>query len=209
LIMMSMQLGGVTMAALGWLGSILTCALPMWKMTAYVGSNVMMGQLCSEGLWLKCTYEPTGQTQCKAYDSLLELTPDLQTARVMVVTALFVSLVGFIIFLAGGDFTRCFDDNSRKNRYTMVSGALFIVAGILILIPVSWTADNIISNFYSSIAPEALNRELGAALYIGWAASILLILGGVIMCRSGDYSPQDSYPRKYKVVKTIDPAGCP
>ncbi|NWR94670.1 CLD4 protein, partial [Furnarius figulus] len=207
LVMMSMQMGGLVMSLVGWVGSILTCALPMWKVTAFIGSNIVVAQVFWEGLWMNCVYENTGQMQCKAYDSLLELNSDLQSSRIMVVTSLFVAFFGFLISLLSADFTRCMDDNSTKTRFLMVSGALFIVAGILILIPVSWTADNIINRFYNPMVPEALKRELGAALYIGWVSSFLEIFGGIILCRSGSQSQQDSYPRKYRGVKTCSPMG--
>ncbi|NXC28127.1 CLD4 protein, partial [Campylorhamphus procurvoides] len=182
LTMMSMQMGGLVMSLVGWVGSILTCALPMWKVTAFIGSNIVVAQVFWEGLWMNCVYEHTGQMQCKAYDSLLELNSDLQSSRIMVVTSLFVAFFAFLISLMSADFTRFMDDSSNKNRFSMVSGALFIVAGILILIPVSWTADNIVNRFYNPMVPEALKRELGAALYIGWVSSFLELFGGIILC---------------------------
>ena len=65
---MTMQLGGLVLAVLGWLGSILTCALPMWKVTAFIGYNIVVAQVFWEGLWMNCVYESTGQMQCKVYD---------------------------------------------------------------------------------------------------------------------------------------------
>ncbi|NXF77782.1 CLD6 protein, partial [Sclerurus mexicanus] len=182
LAMMSMQMGGLVMSLVGWVGSILACSLPMWKVTAFIGSNIVVAQVFWEGLWMNCVVQSTGQMQCKAYDSLLELTSDLQSSRIMVVTSLFVAFFAFLICLSSADFTRFMDDSSTKNRFSMVSGALFIVAGILILIPVSWTANNIINSFYNPMVPEALKRELGAALYIGWVSSFLQLFGGIILC---------------------------
>ncbi|NXK97663.1 CLD6 protein, partial [Formicarius rufipectus] len=205
----SMQIGGLVMCLVGWVGSILTCALPMWKVTAFIGSNIVVAQVFWEGLWMNCVYENTGQMQCKAYDSLLELTSDLQSSRIMVVTSLFVAFFAFLIALSSADFTRFMDDNSTKNRFSMMSGALFFIAGILILIPVSWTANNIVNSFYNPMVPEALKRELGAALYIGWVSSFLQLFGGVILCRSGSQSQEDSYRKNYRGVKTCGPMGYP
>ncbi|XP_009092898.3 claudin-4-like [Serinus canaria] len=205
--MMTMQTGGLTMAALGWLGSILTCALPMWKVTAFIGSNIVVAQVFWEGLWMNCVYESTGQMQCKAYDSLLELTSDLQAARALVVTSIFVSFLAFFIALSGADCTRCVDDNGTKTRISAVAGVIFIMASIMLLIPVSWSANSIVSNFYNPMVPEALKRELGAALYIGWASSALQLFGGGVLCCSGSQSQQDPYPKKYRAVKTCGPMG--
>ncbi|XP_039588834.1 claudin-3-like [Passer montanus] len=205
--MMTMQMGGLIMATLGWLGSILTCALPMWKVTAFIGSNIVVAQVFWEGLWMNCVYESTGQMQCKAYDSLLELTSDLQAARALVVTSIFVALFAFFIALSGADCTRCVDDNGTKSRISAVAGVIFIMASIMLLIPVSWSANSIVSNFYNPMVPEALKRELGAALYIGWASSALQLFGGGVLCCSGSQSQQDPYPKKYRAVKTCGPMG--
>ncbi|NXS04910.1 CLD3 protein, partial [Oxylabes madagascariensis] len=149
----------------------------------------------------------TGQMQCKAYDSLLELTSDLQAARALVVTSIFVACLAFFIALSGADCTRCVDDNGTKTRISAVAGVIFIMASIMLLIPVSWSANSIVSNFYNPMVPEALKRELGAALYIGWASSALQLFGGGVLCCSGSQSQQDPYPKKYRAVKTCGPMG--
>ncbi|XP_009948559.1 PREDICTED: claudin-4-like [Leptosomus discolor] len=202
---MTMQLGGLILAVLGWLGSILTCALPTWKVTAFIGSNIVVAQVFWEGLWMNCVYESTGQMQCKVYDSMLDLASDLQAARALVVTSIFVAFFACLTALSGADCTRCVDDKSTKSRISTVAGAIFILAGIMLLIPVSWSANTIVNNFYNPMVPEALKRELGAALYIGWASSALLLFGGGILCCSGPPAQQDPYPQKYRAVKTSSP----
>ncbi|XP_064323708.1 claudin-4-like [Phalacrocorax carbo] len=206
---MTMQLGGLMLAVLGWLGSILTCALPMWKVTAFIGSNIVVAQVFWEGLWMNCVYESTGQMQCKVYDSLLELTSDLQAARALVVTSIFVAFFAFLTAISGADCTRCVDDKSTKTRISIVAGVIFILASIMLLVPVSWSANSIVSNFYNPMVPEALKRELGAALYIGWASSALQLFGGGILCCSGPPSQQDPYVKNYKAVKTCSPMSYP
>ncbi|NXY83067.1 CLDY protein, partial [Alcedo cyanopectus] len=204
---MSMQLGGLMLAVVGWMGSILTCALPTWKVTAFIGSNIVVAQVFWEGLWMNCVYESTGQMQCKGYDSLLELTSDLQAARALVVTSIFVAFFAFLTAVSGADCTRWVDDSGTKSRISVMSGVIFIISSIMLLIPVSWSANSIVSNFYNPMVPEALKRELGSALYIGWASSALQLFGGGILCCSGPSSQQDTYVKKYRGVKTCSPMG--
>ncbi|NWX80888.1 CLD3 protein, partial [Alca torda] len=147
--------------------------------------------------------------QCKVYDSLLELTSDLQAARALVITSIFVAFIAFLTAISGADCTRCVDDKSTKTRISIVAGAIFVLASIMLLIPVSWSANTIVSNFYNPMVPEALKRELGAALYIGWASSALQLFGGGILCCSGPPSQQDTYPKKYRAVKSCTPMGYP
>jgi len=60
--------------------------------------------------------------------------------------------------------------------------AHFFTAGLLCLVPVSWSANTIVSNFYNPLILSSQRRELGAALYLGWAAAIMMMLGGGLLC---------------------------
>ncbi|XP_074869739.1 claudin-4-like [Carettochelys insculpta] len=198
---MALQLGGLALAVLGWLGTILTCALPMWKVTAFIGSNIIVAQVFWEGLWMNCVYESTGQMQCKVYDSLLDLSADLQAARALVVASIVVSFLALLVAILGAECTTCIDDEGAKAKVSVAAGAVFILAGVGLLIPVSWSANTIISNFYNPLVPEALKRELGASLYVGWASSALLVSGGAILCCSCPPSQAAPYPLKNRAVK--------
>uniref|UniRef100_A0A3B1KJK7 Claudin n=1 Tax=Astyanax mexicanus TaxID=7994 RepID=A0A3B1KJK7_ASTMX len=68
---MGRQLLAVFLAVIGFLGTILICALPMWKVSAFVGANIVTAQVFWEGLWMNCVMQSTGQMQCKVYDSIL------------------------------------------------------------------------------------------------------------------------------------------
>ncbi|XP_027752135.1 claudin-4-like [Empidonax traillii] len=208
LTMMSMRTSGLVTAIVGWVATIIICALPMWRVTTCSGSTTMAPQSYSDGLWVTCAYDASGQSQCRSYNSLLEITPDLQVARVMVVTALITAFASILISVVGRDFASCMG-GIDKNGYTAVSGALFFAAGVLVLVPVAWTTSNIVNNFYTPMSAEAVSRELGAALYIGWIAIVLLLSGGIILSRLGTQSQQDSYVKSYRGVKTCGPTGYP
>ncbi|XP_009977764.1 PREDICTED: claudin-4-like, partial [Tauraco erythrolophus] len=75
---MGLQVLGIALSVIGWLASILCCALPMWRETAFVGNNIVVAQIIWEGLWMNCVVQSTGQMQCKVYDSMLALPQDLQ-----------------------------------------------------------------------------------------------------------------------------------
>uniref|UniRef100_A0A3B3BSU2 Claudin n=1 Tax=Oryzias melastigma TaxID=30732 RepID=A0A3B3BSU2_ORYME len=93
---LGLQILGVALAVFGWLGNIFICMLPMWKVSAFIGNNIVVAQTIWEGLWMSCVVQSTGQMQCKVYDSLLSLPPDLQAARAMVVIAILLSLFGLL-----------------------------------------------------------------------------------------------------------------
>ncbi|XP_020659617.2 claudin-3 [Pogona vitticeps] len=181
---MGLEIGGIALSVLGWVGTILCCALPMWRVTAFIGYNIVTAQFTWEGLWMDCVVQSTGQMQCKVYDSMLALGADIQAARALTVIAIVLGALGLLVFLMGAQCTRCVEEDSTKAKITITSGAIFLLTGLLILIPVSWSANQIIRNFYSIAVPQAQKRELGAALYIGWAASALLLFGGALLCCS-------------------------
>lgn len=68
-----LQLLGFILAFLGWIGSIVSTALPQWKIYSYAGDSIVTAQAIYEGLWMSCVSQSTGQIQCKVFDSLLNL----------------------------------------------------------------------------------------------------------------------------------------
>ncbi len=160
------------------------CALPMWKMSAFIGANIITAQIIWEGLWMNCVVQSTGQMQCKIYDSLLALPQDLQAARALVIVAILVCVFGIVLGLAGGKCTNFVEKEASKAKVAIASGVIFIVAGVLVLVPVCWSANTIVRDFYNPLLTDGQRRELGACLYIGWGAAALLILGGGILCSS-------------------------
>ncbi|XP_036448116.1 claudin-4-like [Colossoma macropomum] len=175
------EIVGIVQALIGWILAIVTCALPKWRVTAFTGSNIVTSQIIREGIWMSCVVQSSGQMQCKVYDSMLALSSDLQAARAMTVISIVTALLALIISIVSVKRTNC------------ISGILFLIAGIILLIPVSWTSYTIMQDFYNPLLHWAQRRELGESLYIGFAAAALLIIGGGF--RSFVCSPQHKSSR--------------
>lgn len=179
---MGLEIGGLFLGVIGWILAIVCCALPMWRVSAFIGANIVTAQTIWEGLWMNCVVQSTGQMQCKVYDSLLALQQDLQAARAMTVISIILGVLGLLIAIMGAKCTNCIEDEASKAKVVIIAGVFFVIAGILMLIPVSWSADRVIKDFYNPIAVASQKRELGSALYIGWASAALLLLGGAMLC---------------------------
>ncbi|XP_074854550.1 claudin-9-like [Carettochelys insculpta] len=193
-----LEILGMGLCIFGWLGAIISCTLPMWKVTAFIGNSIVVAQIIWEGLWMNCIVQSTGQMQCKVYDSMLALPQDLQAARALMVISVLLAVLALLVSIVGAKCTNCVEDEGAKARIMIVSGAVFVVSGILCLIPVCWSANTIIRDFYNPLVSEPLKRELGPALYVGWAAAALLLLGGALLCcscppRSERYPPRVGY----------------
>ncbi|TNN56575.1 Claudin-3 [Liparis tanakae] len=187
-----LEILGVTLAVLGWILAIVSCALPMWRVSAFIGMNIVTAQTTWEGIWMNCVVQSTGQMQCKIHDSMLALSSDLQAARALTIVSILVGIVGVMVATMGAKCTNCVDEESAKARVMIAAGVAFILAALTQLIPVSWSANTIIMEFYSPIIPEAQKREIGAALYLGWAAAAFLLIGGCILCSSCPPQPEKS-----------------
>ncbi|KAM9729150.1 claudin-4-like [Menidia menidia] len=198
------QILGLALATIGFLGSIVICGLPNWKVTAFIGANIVTSQVIWEGLWMNCVTQSTGQMQCKVYDSLLALPQDLQAARALVIVAIIAAVFGILLGVVGGKCTNFVDDERQKSKIAIASGVVFIIAGVLVLVPVCWTANTIIRDFYNPTLTNAQKRELGASLYIGWASAGLLLLGGALLCSSCPPSDENDYDVRYSKARSVE-----
>lgn len=89
-----------------------------------------------------------------------------------------MTLLNLLVYLAGIKCSTCVEDEDSKAHLVLTSGIISVISGVLTLIPVCWRAQTIIQDFYNPLMAKAPKQELGASLYLGWAASGLLLLGG-------------------------------
>ncbi|KAF3693297.1 Claudin-4 [Channa argus] len=200
-----MQMLGTALAIIGWIGAIIACALPQWKVTAFIGQNIVTAQTNWEGIWMSCVVQSTGQMQCKVYDSMLALSQDLQAARALMIICILTGILGILLAMVGGKCTNCVEDEGAKAKVGVAAGAVLIVTGVLCLIPVCWTANTIIRDFYNPLVMSSQKMELGASLFIGWGAAGLLIVGGALLC--ANCPPKDNYSAKYSAPRSTAPKG--
>ncbi|XP_044145847.1 claudin-5 [Bufo gargarizans] len=197
----ALEIFGLSMCIVGWVGVILACALPMWQVSAFIAQNIVVAQFTWEGLWMSCVVQSTGQMQCKVYDSILALEPELQAGRALTVLASIVGLIALLVTIVGAQCTTCFQSSGVKSRIVFAGGVMYIVTGLLVLIPLCWTANIVIKDFFNPQVHSSKKREMGAALYVGWAATALLLLGGVLICLSCPLRGQRIPPVKYSASR--------
>ncbi|XP_018954990.2 claudin-4-like [Cyprinus carpio] len=198
------QILGICLATLGFLGTIIVCGLPNWKVTAFIGPNIVTAHKFMKCLLKNTVHKHTKNKHLKVYDSLLALPQDLQGARALVIIAIIAGVFGIILSIVGGKCTNFVDDEVSKAKVAIASGVIFIIAGLLVLIPVCWTANTIIRDFYNPLLLDSQRRELGESLYIGWASAGLLFVGGGLLCSSCPPREDDHHNVMYSKARSVD-----
>ncbi|KAJ0022344.1 hypothetical protein NQD34_009834 [Periophthalmus magnuspinnatus] len=175
----ALEIVGFLLTLIGLVGTAASTGMPQWRVTAFIGENIIVFETRYEGLWMNCFRQADIRMQCKVYDSLLALPTDLQAARGLMCCALALGGLGILISLVGLQCTSCIQNNDRAKRMVLIiAGSMILCACICVLIPVSWTGHVIIRDFYNPLLIDAQRRELGEALYIGWVSSAFLCAGG-------------------------------
>ncbi|XP_038673487.1 claudin-1-like [Scyliorhinus canicula] len=105
-----------------------------------------------------------------------------------------------VVASVGMKCTTCFgDDEVKKGKVATIGGVIFIISGLAVLVATAWYGNNIAQEFYNPFTPTNSRFEFGQALFIGWAAAALSLLGGAFLCCSWTKSNggRQAYPRSH------------
>uniref|UniRef100_A0A8C5E7Y5 Claudin n=1 Tax=Gouania willdenowi TaxID=441366 RepID=A0A8C5E7Y5_GOUWI len=170
------------LGCVGLLGTVLMTALPLWRVSAFIGANLIVMEELQEGLWMACYRQLNIKMQCKVYNSLLILPPELQAARALACVSIALVFIALLVTGCGTQKSNCCSDDMKAKNITLAfAGCLYLLSFLTTLIPVSWVAHTVIRNFYNPTVVDSQKRELGEALFIGWATSGVLLITGIIL----------------------------
>ncbi|NXC90647.1 CLD17 protein, partial [Cercotrichas coryphoeus] len=176
-----LQIAGLILGGAGMVGTLAATAMPQWRVSAYVDGNIVVFESVWEGLWMDCISQLGLRLQCKFYDSVLALPPPLEALRALMCLAVGLAVLSFLLAIVG---VHCSPRGPRALSPALpAAGAAFLLAGTLALVPVSWAGAAIVRDFHDPQVPVPLKRELGAALFVGWASGALLLAAGALYCR--------------------------
>jgi len=102
------------------------------------------------------------------------------------------SVLAFLASVMGMKCTRFTRDSTIKSPLVLSGGICFLCAGLLCLITVSWTTNNIIMDFYDPFLPSGMKYEMGLAVYLGYASACVSLIGGLVLC----WSSSSDRPRR-------------
>ncbi|XP_005462405.1 claudin-4-like [Oreochromis niloticus] len=179
---------GLALAIVSFVGTIVICALPQWRVTKiFQQSSIIASQMFTEGLWKVCSTFSAQIVECKEYEkTLVPIHQDLEVARAFTVIAIIMGVFGILLGAAGSKFMNFVPDERKRSKMAMASGVVCLIASIFVLIPICWTTTTTtIQDNYNNFLPYGtLKMEPGTSLYIGWITTALLFLGGGLLCSS-------------------------
>ncbi|CAG12741.1 unnamed protein product [Tetraodon nigroviridis] len=170
-----LEVAGFGLALLGWLGAILTRCVALWKVSGTLDNTTATLPAYWDGVWLEWDQwdlAHDGRLHCSFYQSLLSLSGHFWTWRALITAAIVTGLFAVVIGACG---TIWFP---MLGQIKAASGALFVLSGILLLIPTAWTCHHTSQPLEDA---KHLRRHWGPALYFGWISFAFLLVGGVIL----------------------------
>uniref|UniRef100_A0A8D0EAL7 Claudin n=1 Tax=Salvator merianae TaxID=96440 RepID=A0A8D0EAL7_SALMN len=177
---------------LGLILLLITTVSSSWKVSSSA-TSIITANWIYEGLWMNCVANSLGSMQCKNFSSLLSLATYIQACRALMIVSLILGMCGTLLSLLGLKCTQIGSNNeSTKTKISMVGGAIFVLAGLSSMVAISWYAERITAQFFDSFY-GGTKYEFGYALYLGWAGSLLSIVGGLLLICSSCTEKQRNY----------------
>ncbi|XP_054840223.1 claudin-19-like [Eublepharis macularius] len=191
----SFQISALLLAVSGFIILLVATVSNSWKSSSSANS-IITASWIYEGLWMNCAATTLGSVQCKKFYSFLSLDTYIQACRALMVTSLVLGLLGTLVTVFGLKCTQLGTTNNyTKAKIATVGGMVFILSGLSSMVAISWYASQITAQFFDSFY-AGTKYELGHALYIGWAGSLLSMLGGILLicsCKGSKREKQRNY----------------
>ncbi len=170
-----LELAALALALTGWLCSILTRCLALWKVSGTLHNTTATLPAYWDGVWLEWDHwdlAHDGSLHCSFYQSLMSLSGSFRTWRALIMAAIGAGAFAAVIGAVGAVWF------PMRGQIKVFSGTLFVLSGILLLIPTAWTCHHTSQPLEGAVL---LRRDWGPALYLGWISFALMLAGGAFL----------------------------
>ncbi|XP_026157994.1 claudin-10 [Mastacembelus armatus] len=198
---MYMEIGCFVSCLSGWILVCSTLPTDYWSISDSSESVLTIPDFYNN-LWKNCIADGTGSSNCKDYPSMMALPGFLQACRALAVSAVILGFFGGVLTLIGMKCTKIGGSQVANARVTFSGAITYMVSGFSGMSSYSMWASKTVSEFMNTDF-RGQKYELGAALFVGWGGSILLILGGVVL---GFLSGKESIPSSNSPKRPLRPA---
>lgn len=178
-VVMYMEIGCFVSCLCGWILVCSTLPTEYWTFSESQEAVVTSSSYYSN-LWRDCVADGTGVSDCKDYPSMLGLPAFLHACRALAVCAVITGFFGAVLTLIGMKCTKIGGSELANARVTFAGGITYLVSGFCGMITYSWWANKLITEFLDPLF-MGQKFEIGAAVFIGWGGSILLLSGGTVL----------------------------
>ncbi|ROL41689.1 Claudin-10 [Anabarilius grahami] len=190
-VVMYVEIGCFLSCLCGWILICSTLVTEYWCFSE-VSSVVLTTGNYYSNLWMDCVSDTTGVSDCKYYPSMMDLSVFLHVCRALAVVSVIFGFWGAVLALIGMKCTKIGGSELANARVTFAAALTFMACGFCGMIVYSWWGDKVRSDFVDPYYLET-KFELGAALFVGWGGSCLVICGSAVMCY---FSGKESFPKR-------------
>ncbi|KAM6945340.1 putative claudin-24 [Aplochiton taeniatus] len=207
----ALELLGLLFSVGAWLCSLTTTMMSTWLT---LSTELLPAESYELGLWQTCVVQDHhGTLECRPYDSLLGLPPDIKLARILMCATVAAGLLGVLLAVPGMQAVHSCErrsDGPRAKRWMKTAGGvLCLLAGVLGIVPVSYVAHLTVLRFFDESVPAVVPRwEFGDALFCGWTAGLLHLVAGFLLlascvCLQEEASSLPVPLRRVRAVSTV------
>ncbi|KFP84677.1 Claudin-19, partial [Acanthisitta chloris] len=176
----SSQICALLMALAGLSTLLFATMSNRWKILDTT-TDAVTADWVSEGLWMDCAATAVGSVQCKTFLYMLNSDTHVQACRALMIASILLGFLGAVLSLLGLKCTNIgSSDEDAKMKFAVTGGFLFILGGLCSMVAVSWYAAMVTAQFFDPLY-AGTKYELGEALYLGWAGSVLYMVGGILL----------------------------
>ncbi|XP_017337861.1 claudin-10 isoform X1 [Ictalurus punctatus] len=177
---MYIEIGCLVCCICGWILICSTLPTEYWNFSE-VGDAVLTTVNYYSNLWMDCASDTTGVSDCKYYPSLMALPVFLHVCRALAIGSVILGFWGAVLTFIGMKCTKIGGSELVNARITLAAAFTYMASGVSGMAVYSIWANRIRDEFLdANFKPQKF--ELGAALYIGWGGSSLVICGGAVLC---------------------------
>lgn len=170
-----LELAAFVLAITGWMCSVLTRCLALWTVSGTLDNATATLPAYWDGVWLEWDHwdlAHDGSLHCSFYQALMSLSGSFRTWRALIMAAVVAGAFASVIGVVGAVWF------PKRGQVKVFSGSLFVVSGILLLVPTAWTCHHTSQPLEGAVMPR---RDWGPALYIGWISVALMLAGGAFL----------------------------
>ncbi|XP_028809613.1 claudin-10 [Denticeps clupeoides] len=163
----------------GWILICSTLATEYWSYSE-VGGIVLTTSNFYSNLWMDCVSDSSGVSDCKYYPSMLGLSVFLHVCRALSVISVILGFWATVLTLIGMKCTKIGGSVQTNATIAFAASMTFLASGLSGLIVYSWWGDRVRKEFLDPNY-NAQKFEIGAAVFIGWGGSCLMITSASVM----------------------------